>query len=71
MVVSLRLMVFAALLTVVSYFLAYFWSRLDAFLGPSPTAYVLFFATTFGLMTAMMFTLSLLGIFAGGRLNLE
>jgi hypothetical protein len=71
MLVSFRLMAFAALLAVLSYCLSYLWAALDAFLGPSPTAYLLFFATSFGVMTVMMFVLSLLGIFAGGKLNLE
>ena len=71
MFISFRLMVFAALLTVVTYCLSCLWGVLNAFLGPSLTAYLLFFATTFGLMTAMMFVLSLIGIFANGRLSLS
>jgi hypothetical protein len=64
-------MTFAALLAIVSYCSACFWATLDTSLGRSPTSYLLFFATTFGLMTVMMFTLSLLGVFADGKLNLE
>ena len=71
MFISFRLMAFAGLLAVVSYCSAYLWAALNAFLGSSPTAYLLFFATTFGLMTVMMFVLSLLGIFADGRLSLS
>jgi hypothetical protein len=69
--ISFRLMGFAALLTIVSYCSAYLWATLDTLLGSSPTAYLIFFATTFGMMTVMMFALSLLGVFADGRLNLE
>ena len=70
MLVSYRLMAFAAPLTIVCYSLSCLWVALDAFLGASPMAYLLFFATTFGLMTVVMFVLSLLGIFADGRLSL-
>jgi len=71
MYVSYRLVLFAGLLTLTAYASATAWASISAALGQTVTAYLVFLPTIFGLMAVLLFTLSLLGIFADGKLDLS